>query len=258
MYTDAGLSYIWTKDSSDTEPILYQCYIKHQKNQFEIKAGKLVYIPGFVGLFNPFYKTPAFETIVTELEGEKGIFLRFNNELATPSLFVTVDEGLDSPVFKFEISQGIKKFETGIYLEGQDNIKGGIYTGYFGNFTLKIQGFLADSVLKFTGNLEFPVKKVLASLWIYATNFPEVSILPGSFLLTKHIAGIELKFPEMVFEVPYILVFYDIDNKTSRFIFDLRYTISNNLLLEAGITADIKNHKIKGAIFGGFKFTKGF
>jgi len=58
-----GYYFIKIKDTSITDFKIYQGYIKFQNKGIELKVGKMVFIPEFVGILNPFYKQPILENI---------------------------------------------------------------------------------------------------------------------------------------------------------------------------------------------------
>jgi len=257
LYSNFGLNAIKTEDSTDIKSRLYQYYLKYQHKNFEIKGGKILFIPGFPGLFNPFFYPVAFKTIETEFEGEKGLFLRFINDIVTPTLFYTFKENTYD-ILKVQLSKGFSKFEAGAYSEIKNGLNIGGYCGYFGKLTAKMQSFLKDSLLKVTANVEFPVKKTLLSASFSHSNYPELTIIPASFMLTKNLLAVEIKFQDCIFEIPYLLCFFDIDNDTYIFILDYRQIISNNVILEAGFTLSLNQTKTDYTIYGGVKLTKGF
>jgi len=256
FYSDLGLKVIKTEDSLNSEWKLYQCYLKYQKNNLEIKGGKILFIPGFAGLFNPFFNKPAFETVETDLEGKKGVFLRFTSRVATPTLFATFDSLTYN--LKAQLCRSLSKYEIGIYSEFSKQVNLGAFVGYFGSQVVKIQGFLEDSLLKLSANIEFPVRSTLISIWYSHRSQPEFTVIPIAYLLTRNLLALEIKFPEKIFEIPYFLVFYDSDNKTLALLLDYRYVMGNNFLLETGFTSSINKGNLNYAIYGGFKLTKGF
>ncbi|MDI6850831.1 MAG: hypothetical protein QMD82_02710 [bacterium] len=257
LYSDFGLNAIKTEDSTDIRGKIYQCYLKYQHNGLEIKGGKILYIPGFPGLFNPFFYPVAFETVETEFEGEKGLFLRFINDIITPTLFYTFKEST-SDIVKAQLSKGFSKFEIGVYSEIKKGLNIGGYCGYFGKLTAKMQSFLKDSILKVTASVEFPVRNTLLLVSFSHSSYPELTIIPANYMLTKNLLAVEVKFQDRIFEIPYFLCFLDIDNKTFISLLDYRYVMSNNVILETGFTLGFKETKINYAIYGGFKLTKGF
>lgn len=258
FFFDGSYNYIKTRDTLQTEAKLYQSYIKFQKGNFESKLGKLVHIPGFAGIFNPYYKAPSFENISTSVEGETGIFLRVSHHILTPLMFLIFTDQWKEIRLKLQAYRRIGSFETGLYAEPSRSSAFGVYGGYFGKITLKFQGLKKDSIAKLCANIEFPFRTTITSIWMYTCTEPEFFPLPGAFLLTKNILALEIRFPEKVFEIPYLLLFYDLDSRVPLFIFDYKYIVSNNLLLEGGVTTRRQNRTLYPSVYGGLRFTKGF
>lgn len=55
IYSNGGYYYLKQKESQEDRWKLYQLYLKSYKKRIEIKVGKILFIPGFWGIFNPFF-----------------------------------------------------------------------------------------------------------------------------------------------------------------------------------------------------------
>ncbi len=258
FYADAGYPYFRTKNRSVSEFKIYQLYGKFQSGGFEAKGGKLVFIPGFLGLFNPFYSIPAFENLAFSFEGETGLFLRYYFKGMEPVIFIRIDTFKKTPQVKLQFSSNLKKFSSGIYVEHSDETGFGAFIGYFGNFTLKTQGFIKDTNLKAVLSFEFPIKSAITSLWFSYSNTHEMFLLPSIVLFTKRVFAIDVQWNVNPFETPRIVVFYDLDNKIPVALFHYRYTVNNNIALEGGSFLYRRNNTLYPMLFLGFRLTKGF
>ncbi|MGB9824564.1 MAG: hypothetical protein ACPLN0_00360 [Candidatus Hydrothermia bacterium] len=257
-YADLGYTYWKGRYYSKSELLLYQGYLKFQKSGLETKIGKILFLPGFPGLFNPFCTGHLFETISTKWEGEKGIFVRHTSPLASIVFFLNFPKSFEEPRYTFQISKSTGRFETGIYSNFWPEPGLGLFTAYYGNTTIKIQGLKRDTSYKFSAQLECKIREVMPSIWLYYTNNKEMFPLPGFILLTDKIAAIELKFPERVFEVPYILILYDISNKIPIALLDLRLIFGNSIFLESGLVLVKHNKEYNSSVFCGANFSKAF
>ncbi len=257
-YADLGYTYWKGRYYSKSELLLYQGYLKFQKSGLETKIGKILFLPGFPGLFNPFCTGQLFETISTKLEGEKGIFVRHSSPLASIVFFLNFPKSFKQPRYTFQISKSAGRFETGLYSNFWPEPVLGLFTAYYGVATLKFQGLRQDTSYKFLAQLEYKIREVMPSIWLYYTNNKEVFPLPGFTLLTDKIAAIELKFPNKIFEVPYILILYDISNKTPVTLLDLRFFFGNSIFLESGLMLVKRNNEYITSVFCGTNFSKAF
>lgn len=259
-YFDTGYPITGGKLTSKGELKIYQAYVKFQGNYWESKLGKILFIPGFQGLFNPFRRSFNFETIATSLEGEQGLFLRASTPVVTSLAFITLDKSLKNPEITFQVTKSIGSFDLGLY-SNYSEVKGltpGIFAGYYGKFTLKAQLVKLDNTFKSFVQLEFKSYKLLPSAWFFYSGSREILPTPGFPILTGKILALELKFPEKIFEVPYILILCDIDNRSLISLFDIRFPIKNTLSVESGITLFKNSQQIRTFIYGGLKMVKGF
>lgn len=257
-YFDIGYPVIAGKLTTRKEFKIYQAYIKFQGDFWESKLGKILFIPGFPGLFNPFYTNFNLETIATSLEGKRGFFLRASTPVLTSVTFITFNKLLSEPDITFQLTKSIGRFDLGFYSNWNNGLTPGIFAGYYGKFTSKAQLLKQDSTFKSLVQIEFRLQKLLTSAWFYYSSSREILPTPGSPLSTGKIMALEFRFPEKIFEVPYILISYDFDNKGLITLFDIRFFIKNTISTESGISFLKNSQSNQTSIYAGLKLVKGF
>jgi len=258
VFFDGAYTYrnINLKNPVESGFTVLQSYIKFQGKVLEAKLGRIAFIPGFVGLLNPYLKTPYMETLFATYKGDDGIFLRFIKGNWTSTLFATMDT-LKNCQLKFQMDQILGPFELGLYEEMGRQVNLGLFLGYFGSFTGKIQTFREGKDYRYSVQLETKYRDLILSVTHFYTGNPKVFPMFGYVMPSRKLTILEFKFPQRVFEIPYILLAFDHTNKIPILSADLKYILSNSLYLESGLVVSYFRERPNFAIYLGFKITKG-
>ncbi|MEO0269960.1 MAG: hypothetical protein ABIN73_09505 [candidate division WOR-3 bacterium] len=253
FYFNGGFYYLRIKKYEEFKWKLYQIYLKFYKERVESKIGRIVFIPGFLGIFNPFYKGLNFETISTIYEGDNGLFFRYNHILS-PTIFLYENKTFKKINYFFQLENNSGRFTNGLYFHLKEKIGIGFFTGYFSIYTFKINFLKEEDNFKLNALLEKRIKSIIFDFNFYYSNKGEILNLPGFSLFSKNIFSFELKFPEKIFEIPYFLIIYDRSNNIPLIVFDYKYIFSNKISSEIGILYYFMNKKSSLSIFAGIRY----
>ncbi|MEN3044474.1 MAG: hypothetical protein ABDH37_04575 [Candidatus Hydrothermales bacterium] len=252
VYFNGGFYYLKGEKYEEIDWKLYQIYLKFYRERVETKIGRIVFIPGFLGIFNPFYKGLNFETISTIYEGDDGLFFRYNHFLS-PIIFLYEEKSFKKINSMIQLENNFGKFTNGFYLHLKDKNGIGFFIGYFSSYTIKTSFLKERDNFKLNVLFQKRIKNLIFDLNFYHNDDGEILLFPGAYLFSKNIFSLEMKFPEKIFEVPYILIIYDFTNNLPLILFDYKYTFKNNIIFETGVLSYLKSQKLNFSIFAGIK-----
>lgn len=253
VYFNGGYYYLKQKQSHDDKLKLYQFYLKFYRSGFEIKTGKLVFIPGFLGTFNIFFNGLDLSTVSSTYEGKSGILLRYNR-LIYPAVFI-----FEEDTFKYfrgilQVKKDFGKFTGGLYLHKKENTGLGFFAGYFSNYTFKLSLLKEGSNVKLNTLLRKRIKDIIFEYNLYYSKKGEIFPFFGTNLYSKYLFSIDVQFPEKIFNIPFIMFIYDYSNKVPLLLLDYKCVFSNKLTFEIGSIPYLKSDRVYFSVYGGVKF----
>jgi len=255
VYSIGGYTYYKYEEQEEKEWKLFQIYGKLHFKGVELKGGKSVYIPGFPGLFNPFSRKNIFNTIATQLEGDWGGFLRYSSSSFTSNIFIYRDKNSWNEEGEIQLDYG--RFLLGLYGRNEKEFKKGIFGAYLGPWTVRLSFFREDNNNTLHGMVEKNIVGTIVSLHFLHANHKFLIHLPGGIFQSDFITAVEFKFPQKVFEIPYVLLIYDVTNKNTIMLYDIKIILRDYLKIEAGATLYTKP-KLSGTVYIGLELLWGF
>jgi len=195
-----------------------------------------------------------FNTIATHLEGDWGGFLRYSSSNFTSNIFIYRNKNNWNEEAEAQLDYG--RFLVGLYGRNEEELKKGIFGAYIGPWTIRLSFLKEDKNSTLHGMIEKNIASTITTFHLLYANHNISIPLPGGIFQSDFVTAIEFKFPQEVFEIPYIFFIYDVTNKNTIMLYDIKIILQDYFKIEAGVTLHTKP-KLSGTVYAGLELLWG-